>query len=144
MKAFWRDENGFVVSAELILVATIVVLGLVVGLAEVRQAISEELEDVASAFGSVNQSYNYIGLSTSKAQTSGSGFSDQADLCDSQFDIGGVASQDEGGGSGGSGGGGSGGGGNGGGNGGGSGHGHGNGNGNGHGNGNGNGHGHDD
>src|ERR1051326_5979388 len=99
MRAFWKDEHGFVVSAELILVATIVVLGLVVGLVEVRQAISEELEDVASAFGSVNQSYNFIGLSTEKAQTSGSGFSDQADLCDSQFDIGGTASQGEGGGS---------------------------------------------
>ncbi len=41
MKSLFNDENGFVVSAELILVATIVVLGLIVGLAEVRQAITE-------------------------------------------------------------------------------------------------------
>ena len=98
MKTLWNDENGFVVSAELILVATIAVLGLVVGLVEVRQAISEELEDVASAFGSVNQGYNYVGLQTSKAQSNGSGFSDQSDLCDSPFDIGVVASAGEGGG----------------------------------------------
>ena len=67
MKSLFNDENGFVVSAELILVSTIVVLGLIVGLVEVRQAISEELEDVAAAFGSMNQSYTYSGLKSSKA-----------------------------------------------------------------------------
>ncbi len=56
MKNLFNDENGFVVSAELILVATIVVLGLVVALSEVRQAVSEELEDVAAAIGAMNQS----------------------------------------------------------------------------------------
>lgn len=136
LRKLWNDEHGFVISAELVLVATIVVLGLVVGLVEVRQAISEELEDVASAFGSVNQSYNFIGLSTGKAQSSGSGFSDQSDLCDSQFDIVGTASQGEDGGSGGNSGGGGGGSGGGNGSGGHGNHGHHYGNGNGNGNGN--------
>ena len=76
MKNLINDEAGFVISAELILVATITVLGLVVGLAEVRQAVSEELEDVAAAFGSLNQSYCFTGLQTSKAQTFGSHFRD--------------------------------------------------------------------
>lgn len=87
MKSLFNDENGFVVSAELILVSTIVVLGLIVGLTEVRQAISEELEDVASAIGSMNQSYSYCGLVTQKACVSGSRFSDNKDFCDSEFDI---------------------------------------------------------
>ena len=87
MKSLFNDENGFVVSAELILVATIVVLGLVVGLAEVRQAVSEELEDVASAIGSINQTYCYSGLRTSKGHTAGSSFYDNQDFCDSEFDI---------------------------------------------------------
>ncbi len=90
MKNLFNDENGFVVSAELILVATIVVLGLIVGLAEVRQAVSEELEDVASAIGSLNQSYTYAGLKTSKSCLSGSRFSDNIDFCDSEFDIVGI------------------------------------------------------
>jgi hypothetical protein len=49
MKTFinrlWCDEAGFVVSAELILVATIGVLSLVVGLAEISHGINQELED---------------------------------------------------------------------------------------------------
>jgi Flp pilus assembly pilin Flp len=92
MKSLLNDENGFVVSAELILVATIVVLGLVVALAEVRQAVSEELEDVASAIGSINQSYTYSGLKAKWNCISGSHFYDDKDLCDSQFDVVGIPS----------------------------------------------------
>ena len=95
MKSLFNDENGFVISAELILVSTIVVLGLIVGLVEVRQAISEELEDVAAAIGSMNQSYTYSGLKTSKSCFSGSRFFDDRDLCDSQFDVTGTPAVDE-------------------------------------------------
>ena len=88
MKNLINDEAGFVVSAELILIATITVLGMVVGLAEVRQAVSEELEDVAAAIGSLNQGYCLNGLhSTNKAHTNGSSFQDRSDFCDSQDDI---------------------------------------------------------
>ena len=95
MKSLFNDENGFVVSAELILVSTIVVLGLIVGLTEVRQAVSEELEDVASAIGAMNQSYTYAGLKTPKSCISGSRFFDDADFCDSQFDVVGTPAADE-------------------------------------------------
>lgn len=95
MKNLFNDENGFVVSAELILVATIVVLGLIVGLAEVRQAVNEELEDVAAAIGAINQSYTYSGLKTPKSCMSGSRFFDDADFCDSQFDLVGTPAIDE-------------------------------------------------
>ena len=37
LKNLMNDEHGFVVSAELILISTIAVLGLMVGLVEVRQ-----------------------------------------------------------------------------------------------------------
>ena len=95
MKSLFIDENGFVISAELILVSTIVVLGLIVGLVEVRQAISEELEDVAAAIGSMNQSYTYSGMKTDKSCFSGSRFFDDRDFCDSQFDIVGIPAVDE-------------------------------------------------
>ena len=87
LKNLLNDENGFVVSAELILVSTITVLGLVVGLAEIRQAVAEELEDVASAIGSVNQGFCFSGMRTCKAHVNGSGFYDDGDFCDSQYDI---------------------------------------------------------
>ena len=83
----YRDENGFIVSAELVLVATIAVLSLVVGLSEVASAINQELEDVASAFGAVNQSYKYDGLSGHGGCWDGSRFRDSVDFCDDDCDI---------------------------------------------------------
>lgn len=92
MKTFinqlWRDENGFVVSAELIIVATIAVLSMVVGLAEVSHGVNQELEDVGAAFGAMQQSYVYRGLQTAdKGSVVGSYFDDDGDHCDSQYDI---------------------------------------------------------
>jgi Flp pilus assembly pilin Flp len=57
IKQFWADESGFLISAELVLVSTITVLGMVVGLAEIMVAITAELDDVGAAFGSLNQSF---------------------------------------------------------------------------------------
>ena len=83
-----NDENGFLVSAELILIATIAVLGLAVGLSEISFSVNNELEDVASAFGSLNQSFYVNGAhSEGKACTAGSEYSDEYDTCDSQWDI---------------------------------------------------------
>lgn len=87
-RSLFRDEAGFIVSAELVLVATIVVVGLVVGLAEVQSAVVAELNDVGDAIGSLNQSY-YVSGSTSykghhgvKASFAGSSFRDTVDSCD--------------------------------------------------------------
>ena len=77
-----HDDRGFIVSAELVLIATIGVLSLVVGLSEVAVAINEELEDVASAFGSINQTFNYRGLQGCKGHFVGSKFDDNIDNCD--------------------------------------------------------------
>ena len=86
-----NDEAGFVVSSELILVATVAVLSLVVGLSEVSHSVNQELEDVGSAFGAMQQSYVYRGLSShNKSAIVGSSFNDYADFCDSQFDIAGT------------------------------------------------------
>lgn len=86
-KALHNDEAGFIVSAELVLVSTIVVIGMVVGLSEVSININNELEDVGSAFGSVNQSFCYAGACGHKGHFKGSEFCDKNDDCDGQFDI---------------------------------------------------------
>ena len=56
--ALWRDDRGFVVSAEMILLTVIVVIGLVVGMASYRDALFQELSDTGSAIGEMNQSYS--------------------------------------------------------------------------------------
>ena len=87
LKALWQEEEGFIISAELVLVATILVIGLIVGLSEVQHAVVNELNDVGEAIGSVNQSYSYSGFSkvddrNLHAATAGSAFTDAADQCD--------------------------------------------------------------
>ncbi len=82
-----NDEAGFVVSAELIIVCTVAVLSFVVGFSEISSSVNDELEDVGSAVGSINQSYGYSGITGHKGFKVGSGFWDRVDECDSQFDI---------------------------------------------------------
>jgi hypothetical protein len=94
--ALWNDEAGFIISAELVLISTIAVLAMVVGLAEVANAINQELEDVASAFGAVNQSFRYQGLTGHGGQSSGTNFQDSIDFCDGPNDISGTAPAAEG------------------------------------------------
>ncbi|QDU40392.1 hypothetical protein Mal4_47480 [Maioricimonas rarisocia] len=88
LKALFNDEAGFVVSAELTLVATILVIGLIVGLSEIQHAMVTELNDVADAIGSLNQSYLFTGFSARKgayvvkSSTAGSAYGDTVDACD--------------------------------------------------------------
>ncbi|MEZ6056367.1 MAG: hypothetical protein R3C01_06645 [Planctomycetaceae bacterium] len=84
-----NDEAGFIISAELVLVATIVVIGMIVGLSEIQHAVVAELNDVADAIGKLNQSYSYNGFSKINntkggvgAYTRGSSFVDTMDECD--------------------------------------------------------------
>ena len=55
LNKLWADDNGFIISAELVLVGTIVGLGMVVGLAELSSAVNNELSDVAQGFAACNQ-----------------------------------------------------------------------------------------
>ena len=88
MSELLRDEAGFIVSAELVLVASLLVVGLIVGLSEVNHSIVAELNDVADSVGSVNQSYYYSGLRSKgkhgklKSFVAGSAFHDSVDDCD--------------------------------------------------------------
>lgn len=66
MRALLRDEGGFIVSAELVLISTILVIGLIVGLSSIQHAVVQELNDVGDAIGRLNQSYFYTGFSALK------------------------------------------------------------------------------
>ncbi len=82
LSRFWRDEAGFVISSELVLVATILVIGLISGLTSVRDQVVQELGDTALAVAQVNQSYTYAGTTGHTAVTAGSVFTDETDFCD--------------------------------------------------------------
>jgi Flp pilus assembly pilin Flp len=58
-KKLLDDEQGFVVTSELILISTIVCLAMVVGLTEVSHAVTGELIDVANGYSRLNQGRRY-------------------------------------------------------------------------------------
>lgn len=83
LQKLWRDEAGFIISSELILVATILVIGMIVGLASVRDSVVAELADVAEAIGAINQTYSFHGLQGhGNIVTVGSAFQDAPDFCE--------------------------------------------------------------
>ena len=84
-----NDEAGFLVSAELVLIFTLVFCGVAVGVAMVRDSLVAELGDVSEAIGALNQSYNFNGITADNsagglnhAVCSGSGYVDERDDCD--------------------------------------------------------------
>ena len=87
VKKLWNDEAGFVFSVELMLVATIAVIGLLAGLTAVRDAAVSELSDVAGAIQEVNQNYVYMGVSGHSGATAGAEFIDTTDFCDDADDL---------------------------------------------------------
>jgi len=79
---FRKDEHGLILSAELIIIVTVVVLGLITGLACVQQALVAEFQDVSGAIRGMNQSYatpQFLGCAKIWGRTSwtaGSRFTD--------------------------------------------------------------------
>ena len=76
-----KKQGGFIMTSELILLSTTLVVGLVIGLATMRDAVTSEMEDVAEAIGSLDQSYAFDGMINAEgtAEISGSGFVDAVD-----------------------------------------------------------------
>lgn len=89
MNSLWNDESGVILSAEIVLVGTILVLGMIVGLVELQAAIVYELTDLSDAFGNIDQSFSTSGFESfkdggrgNKARTRGAQYHDQVDDCD--------------------------------------------------------------
>lgn len=73
LASLWADESGAIVSTELVLVGSLVVIAAVTGLSAVRDAVNAELAETAGAIGAINQSYSVGGT----AATPGFGYEDK-------------------------------------------------------------------
>ena len=78
MKKLWQDDDGALIATEFLFIAVILVIGLVVGLVYVRNAVTAKLSELAQAVLFLDVSYqfpsingNNVGM-TSLAQSSGS------------------------------------------------------------------------
>lgn len=78
----WQEDSGALLSAELMLIASILVVGVIVGLSAFRDSVVTELADVAQAIANVDQSYSYSGVSGHHTYSGGGAFHDRADFCD--------------------------------------------------------------
>jgi len=80
---FFNDESGFLLSTESLLLGTTGVVGLIVGLAEVRNAAVQELGDFSHAVAMLSQDYEYTSVESANVatdiQTSGSSYVDAED-----------------------------------------------------------------
>lgn len=85
------DDRGFIVTIELILIATILVIGLIAGLTAVRDAVVSELSDVAGAVQDLNQSYQFAGVQGHSGASAGSAYVDGTDWADAPDDPSGSA-----------------------------------------------------
>lgn len=88
-----KDECGFIISAELILVVTLLIISAGVGFAVVKDSLATELNDISNAMGTFDQSFTINSLQAPIAggggagfhsECSGFGFDDSSDQCDCQ------------------------------------------------------------
>ncbi len=59
LKALRQDEYGVILSAEIVIIGSLLVIGLITGLTCLQQSVNGELKDLAGAIGALDQSYAY-------------------------------------------------------------------------------------
>jgi Flp pilus assembly pilin Flp len=72
MSKLWKDDGGALIAAEYLFVASIVGIGIVVGLTGVRNAINAELTVLGDAYLALNLSYTISGVTGCGASVAGS------------------------------------------------------------------------
>jgi len=72
LKRCWSDDEGALIAIEFLFVATILVIGIVVGLSAVRNAVNAELSELANAILALSQGYSVSGQTGCCASTDGS------------------------------------------------------------------------
>lgn len=68
----WHDDQGAIIAAEFLFVATIVVIGVVVGLNGVRSAINAELTELGNSYLAISQGYTVSGVTGCCSSVEGS------------------------------------------------------------------------
>jgi Flp pilus assembly pilin Flp len=68
----WKDDQGALIASEWLFVATILVIGIIVGLSGVRDAVVTELTEFGNALLALSQGYSISGMEGCCAATDGS------------------------------------------------------------------------
>ena len=68
----WHDDGGALIATEFLFVATILIIGIIVGLSGLRDAVVVELTELGNAILALSQGYSISGLTGCCAATDGS------------------------------------------------------------------------
>ena len=89
MRKLFNDEAGFVVSAELALIVTLIFTAVAVGVAVARDALVTEYNDISEMIGVMDQTWNVQGQKVNDGlggkghgENNGMGYNDEQDICD--------------------------------------------------------------
>lgn len=88
MRRFFQDETGAISTGEFLIIGTLLIGVAGVGIAVVRDALVQEMGDVAEAAGAVSNTYDLRGIrkrdaaGNVMATCTGSAFIDNTDPCD--------------------------------------------------------------
>jgi hypothetical protein len=72
LKQFWNDDGGALISAEYLFIGTILVIGVIVGLTNLREAVNVELTELGNALLALSQGFAISGSSGTGGNISGS------------------------------------------------------------------------
>jgi len=72
LKKLYSDDQGALIAIEFLFVATILILGIIAGLATLRTAVNAELTELANAILALSQGYSIGGQSGCCASSDGS------------------------------------------------------------------------
>jgi Flp pilus assembly pilin Flp len=72
MRKLWSDDQGALIATEYLFVTTIIVIGTVVGLTNIRDAVNAELTELGNAILALSEGYTISGSSGAGASVQGS------------------------------------------------------------------------
>lgn len=81
IKKFWSDDDGFIISVELLLILSLLIFGVMAGLIEVRNAVNEQFVAIADTIRGLNPNVSVPGI---RSRTGGSNRSVGNQVFDSQ------------------------------------------------------------
>ena len=82
LRKLWLDEGGAVITPEITLLGTIIVLAVAVAMHGAADAINTELADTGGAIGNLDQTYTISTSIGHAAAKDGWSFTDAPDFCD--------------------------------------------------------------
>lgn len=59
LKALRQDEHGVILSAEIVIIGSLLVIGLITGVTCLQKSVNGELQDLAGAIGALDQTYSF-------------------------------------------------------------------------------------